>query len=72
MRNIMMTETVNGEPKTVYCFKLLDNTYIQSVISNINSYPNHTAILSGMICNGNTWLDDFTLTITKGYPPLNL
>ena len=72
MRNIMMTETVNGEPKTVYCFKLLDNTYIQSVISNINSYPNHTAILSGMICNGNTWLDDFTLTITKGYPPINL
>lgn len=72
MRSVTMTGTVNGASKTVYCFKILDNSYIQSVISNINSYPDHTAIISGMICNGNTWLDDFTLTITKGYPPLNL
>ncbi len=46
------------------------STYVQSVISNIDNYPNKTAIVTGAAYSGNDFLQNFTVTITKGFPPL--
>lgn len=70
MRDVILTETVNGNQKSVYCFKILTSTYVQSVISNIDNYPNKTAIVTGAAYSGNDFLQNFTVTITKGFPPL--
>ena len=71
MRDSIITQTINGTSTTVYCFNILNSTYLQSIISGINSYPNHTALVSGMVCSGSDWLQDFIITVTKGLPPLN-
>ena len=70
MRDAILTETVNGNQKSVYCFKILTSTYVQSVIANIDNYPNKTAIVSGSVYSGSYFIQNLTLTITKGFPPL--
>lgn len=70
MRDTVSTETIGGTSTTIYCFKIFDSNQIQSVISNIDSYPGKTTTVSGMLYGGSTWLQDFTITITKGLPPL--
>ena len=70
MRDTVSTETIGGTSTTIYCFKIFDSNQIQSVISNIDSYPGNTTTVSGMLYGGSTWLQDFTITITKGLPPL--
>lgn len=70
MRDAILTETVNGNQKSVYCFKILTSTYVQSVIANIDNYPNKTAIVSGAVYSGSNFIQNLTLTITKGFPPL--
>lgn len=71
MRDVILTETVGGESKSVYCFNILSSTHLQSVVSNINGYPGNTAFVSGSVFSGSTWIQDFTITVRKGYPPLN-
>lgn len=71
MRDVILTETVGGVSKSVYCFNILSSTHLQSVISNISSYPGNTAFVSGSVFSGSTWIQDFTITVRKGFPPLN-
>lgn len=68
MRDCIITQSINNNTVPVYCFKLLNSTYVQSVIANINSYPNQTAVVSGAFYDGDIWVRNFAVTITKGVP----
>lgn len=70
MRDRIIYQYINNTLTPIYCFKLLDSTYVQSVISNISSYPSHSAVVTGFINNGNSRIRRFSVTITQGLPPL--
>lgn len=67
----IQNKTINGIPRSVYCFSIMESTHLQYVISHINNYPGDTAFVSGSIWSGTTWLQDFTITVIKGFPPLS-
>lgn len=63
-------QTINGTPTNMFCFKILDSTYVQNIIANISNYTGNSAIVEGSLFYGNTFLQDFTVVITKQFPPL--
>lgn len=48
-------------------FRSLNGAKVRASLSNYNA----NAFVSGSVFSGSTWIQDFTITVRKGYPPLN-
>ena len=68
--SVTLQQSFYGTTTNMFCFDILSSSYIQSIITHIDNYPANTTTVSGTIYSGNTFLQNFSITITKTIPLL--